>query len=357
MTQNIPKIFLPINKDNSQAQTTLTIKQLFIGTNLNFLDLLLNLGGRNFVIGNLKEYIEPNNEFVAEVAPADNENQFFDVNFSTFGLVNIKAEVEQELPNESSKVFTIKEQLWPKPQLSYEDKKQVVKQVAELPIQDVNDESIIQNVLKQPTNSTILPFKMQFNDGAIEKVDEETKQQSSQTKTVKEELIYQFLNPIEIRIDPAEICYKYETVEQNNLENINNQILTHISATRNGRSDKIVVQLEPAHLGSVEIVFVSDQENHEKHSIQINVGRESTYFMLKQNSERLVSMLAGIGINQANINFAMQSFERKTRTSRNSSDTLSQTTTNECLGNGLDKKIKTASILVNGIVSGVNLLI
>ena len=358
MTQNIPKFFLPVNKDNTQTQTIQTINQLLIGANLSFLDLLLNSSGKNFVIGNPKEYIEPNTEFIEEVPPADNGDQFFDVNFSTFGIVNIKAEVERESPNESSKVFTIKEQLWPQPQLSYEDKRQVVKQVTELPIQDVKNimpTDILQNMLKQPPTSTEVPFEMQVDDGATEKAVKGTSQQSSQAKTVKEELIYQFLNPIKIGIDPAEICYKYEIV--NNLENVSNQILTNISATKNGKFDRIVVQLEPAHLGSVEIVFIPDQENHEKHSIQINVGRESTYFMLKQNSERLVSMLAGVGINQANINFAMQSFERKTRTSRNSSNTLLQTTTNECLGNGLDKKIKTARILANGIVSGVNLLI
>ncbi|WHQ47105.1 MAG: hypothetical protein MTP17_01920 [Candidatus Midichloria sp.] len=39
----------------------------------------------------------------------------------------------------------------------------------------------------------------------------------------------------------------------------------------------------------------------------INAEREFTYFMLKQNSEKLISMLSGIGVNQPNINlnFAM----------------------------------------------------
>ena len=363
MAQNIPKIPLFVNViKNTDAFKPLENEISQFEGNTEFLNMLLTIGVPLF-------FAEPainnqNNKQISIIQfTQPTPQQFLAEPFELFTLADQSLlRVESDFIQQQEPIFTIKERLWPKSEISYQERQHLTQTVAQAPVQQPNIELknlIIQEISAIPSDYYASKSQSNLknsNKSGIAYINIEN--QADLQKHANNLLTiynYQFLSIASISVNQAKVCYKYETTEEHLIRSANAQIVTHIISinNKNDQVEKVIVQLEPIHLGTIEIVF---SPNKCMNNIQINVEKESTYFTLKHNSHQLISMLCNVGLNQSqiNLNFSLQ--DRKAN-KKLYNDIIQLESEVEPLGKGLDNKIKTASMWYRASVNCVNWLI
>ena len=364
MAHNIPKFPLLVNAiKNMNSTKILQTSSIQFENNTDFLNMLLTING-SF---SFAESITPNpnnNQSDTSQLVQPIPQQFSTNPFCLFTLADqLLPLAADDIGQQLESVFTIKERLWPQPKISYQDRKNIIHTIAKTTVKQ-SDVGIHNLMIQEITaglhhNYNITMPQSQctvLNEDDVAYINPEkqlTKQQNQNNPLIIP--YYQLLDIVNITIDPTKICYKYEITEEYFTELANNQITTYITSVKNknGQVEKITVQLKPVHLGTVEIVFTPDQYMN---NIQINVEKESTYFMLKHNSHQLILMLDSVGLKQSqiNLNFTLQ--DRKTDRKWNNDLTHSESNI-ELLESGLDKNIKAANMWCRALVRSVSWLI
>jgi hypothetical protein len=252
--------------------------------------------------------------------------------------------------SEAKDLTSIRGKLWERPKINFNEKRDIILHINECAIENPSkyvfndiistvskgykDESEPQAILISNNEIEECIDKPILNDTAIEKKFESININAEIARDIKEDISisyhidtqWSFLSVNEKRVEPHMVCYKYEKAQDIYLDQVCSQISTRISSLKNeqGQTKGLKVQLQPAHLGYLEISLTSDINGTK---INFSCEKKSTRLILEQNSNHVVNLLknAGIEMNGAQLDFRDYRRDRSQNNKYSKSDVVMDT--------------------------------
>jgi hypothetical protein len=245
---------------------------------------------------------------------------------------------------------SISGKLWERPKINFNEKRDIILYINECAIENPSKyifNDVINATSKNYTDESEPKAILIFNDEMEECIDElilndtatEKKFESININTeinhdIEEDISisyhidtqWSFLSINEKRVEPHMVCYKYEKAQDIYLDQVCSQISTRISSLKNeqGQTKGLKVQLQPAHLGYLEISLTSDINGTK---INFLCEKKSTRLILEQNSNHVVNLLknAGIEMHGAQLDFRDYRRERSQNNKYSRGDVIMDT--------------------------------
>lgn len=292
-------------------------------TSISFSDLITDAIEDHCSKENLKESL--NNELKEN----NTEDLPKHINMELPHEPELEASLFQLTSSSAAKDLTsIREKLWERPKINFDEKRDIILHINECSIENpskyifnnvINIKSKIYKEESEPQAILIFNNEIEecidkpiLNDTAIAKKFESININAEIAHDIKEDISisyqidtqWSFLSINEKRVEPHMVCYKYEKAQDIYLDQVCSQISTIISSLKNehGQTKGLKIQLQPTHLGYLEISLTSDINGTK---INFLCEKKSTRLILEQNSNHVVNLLknAGIEMNGAQLDF------------------------------------------------------